>query len=364
MNKLLLACLPLALLSLLSACTGTDEPPLPTRLVTLEGDATLRATDVGTSAPAATVTAPDKVIGIATVANGAKLAVAYAGQLEFRDANLNVLGDPVSYPSLFFTNNFAPVSGNCFARLASDVGGTRLAVYEACPGRPDVLALFDSVGALRYQVALARVPTDLSVPNTRLGITVLNDTVWLALPSTDPRLSDVVRVTPDAPGPDFIPGVSVPQATVLTPSAPRINDLAATAGGTVYAAVGNPLNTTAPAGLFTLPAGVGSLTATVLTDQASRVWAKQGVLAAWNETTGLLTVAGAANLNARFTQTVVGLLDLTVTQDGYLYALQPGGLTCYDVVQLQSVVSCPPEASTNLSLSGGRQIAWVLAGGN
>ncbi len=354
MNQLLRACLFLPLLLVLGACTGTDEPPAPTRLVTLEGDATLRATDVGTSAPAVTVTAPNKVIGIATVANGAKLAVAYADRLEFRDADLNVLGTPVTYPPLFFSGNFTP-GGTCFARLATDPGGTRLAVYEACPGRPDVLALYDSVGTLRYQAGVARVPTDLSVPNVRLGLTVLNDTIWVALPSADPARSEVLRVTP-AVGCDFTrPFLCVPDIISLTPAptyTPQIGDLAATVGGAVYA--------TTAAGLVTLPAAVGGVpTASTPTGQTDRVWVQRGVLAVWNAETSALTIANAANLAVRATPTVNGLLDLVVTQDNYLYTLQPGGLACYDVVQPQ-YSTCPAEASTNVSVNVPRELAWVL----
>ena len=350
MNKLLYACTPLALTCFLSACTGTDEPPAPARLVTLEDAATLRVTDVGSSAAGGAVTAPAPVIGIATVASGAKLAVAYADKLEFRDADLNVLSS--------FSTTFLPPGGTpCFAKLASDSGGARLALFSACSGQPDAVALFDSVGALRYQVFLPGVPANLTFPNATLGLAVVNDNVWVARPSADPTRSEVLRVTPavscDTTLP--VPAACVPNVVSLTPApgyTPKVNDLAATASN-VYAAT--------DAGLFTLPAGAGSLTATVLTGKVSRVWAQQGVLAAWNADSGLLTIAGARSLNVSSTQTVIGLRDLTVTQDGYLYALQAGGISCYDVVRPNFSATCPAEASTNVSLNGGRMIAWVVS---
>ena len=311
----------------LAACTGTEEPTTPVRLVTVDGPSTLKLTRLAENTTT-TIDAGGTVVGLQTVASGTRVAVAFADRVELRDANLAV-------QSALTTDAF----NECFVKMATDENATSIALLSACPNDPLRVAVFDPAGALRWWRTLPG--------NT---VSSLEDIADIQLALLGDVVNTVIVTRPPAPQSETASDVIRADRDLVTPerffNRPFIRDLA-TFGGRVYAATS--------AGVAPLDPATGELGTGILNQNTSLLRAEQGFLAAFQPSLSRLAVwnrdlSASANLSV-----AAELRDVTVTPDSFLYALRPSGVLQFDVASLRE----PRPSTVNVPLTNGRFIAWI-----
>lgn len=333
------------LLLSLVACIGTLEAPLPVTLAVADrAGARLAAVNVG-ALSATTTVAPvpvvqdnrtPPVVGLATVQNGRRIAVAYANRVEFLDLALNVTASIL--PARF---------ENCaIVKMRADAAGGRLALLVNCGAGVQQLRLFDTNGVER----LAFTFDDLfQFPASEVHLAPFGEGLVVARPTNITRTVDTVfRI--DVDGPD---ANTDPDVTPLLPASANtnVNDLAVQSG-TVY--VGTD------AGVFSV--ANNTTVATLITGRSTRVFANGSsprLLAAFNPTSGTLVVSNFTTLFVY--QGFLDIRDATFAPDGYLYLLQPSSLSRLDTARLNTFQSTATVSTpSSYSQTDGRALTWVL----
>lgn len=363
-----------ALSAALSACTGTDEPTTPDRLVVADGLRELLLVRVGADAdPVTPISLPttdnDVIVGLTAVASGRAFAVAFPNRVEIRSPE-GVVSATLTPPASG-AGSFTP----CFAKLTANEAGSRLTVLNACPGAFLRVAQFDvrldsaggAGGELRWQQELSGLPVGTqeaaNLRNPNFGTTTPNPSgVLLAMGGPD---DDTVVVTRRVNANDVFGTTSdVFRARNADPDdtdAPRvstapisINDLASL-GGNFYAATDG--------GTFLFNADAGTTGTTALVNvRATRLFARRGLLVSWDGPGASALVFGPATPATRTTLSgLSSLRDLTISLDNYLYALTSGDVIRYDL-SLRTTTGTAERVSLNAvgpSVDDGRFITSV-----
>lgn len=341
MNKTRLFTLLALSLTLLSACTGTEDQATTIRYVALASEgpkATLSAVDLGTASSSAPDTAVPGAVSLESFGGGQKLAVLYRDHLEQRGADLQT---PASNPSSnAFPNpdNFTP----CYVRLVSSAARDRLAALSDCgQGGTQDIVVWRTDGTLAFKVTLPP-PTPSTPQQTRY--VVQGDIVWAVHPATATGSSELIRAVRNA---DNTVTVNVPVQL------PNVYDL------TYYH---NQLYAATDQGVQTLD-DKGNLTAVtgqpLLGNRADRLYSDDRLLVAWRNSgsaeplyvwngSKVASAGNAASLNA-----------LTIAPDGTFAALQGGSLVTYDSVSGFERAAWNVQTSRYLS-GGGSALTWLV----
>ena len=366
--------LPLLLLTLLTACTGTPDNAPAVRLVILDNPVvngaatpTLIVADPNpsdtSSAGRATATAVTGAVGVETLAGVNRLAVAFPDHVELfqatEDTTTGVLGlQPVTvtnptdpnHPSWFAlpqrTNSTPATIGTpCFTKMRADNTRTLLVLLSACAGQAQQEVVLNTSSSDPTASWWRDLPAPQADP-TQTFIAVNGATAYAARlnPSTG---SDVLQGS-------FGDGQTSLRIVNAAGPLPQIYALV-NSQGTVFAATND--NTQG-----VRPVGTSDLGTPRLAPRAQRLFADGDVLAAWNDSNFLFLARGNQNntANPLFAPDVRGV---AVPPDGYAYALSGASLLRYDVLV---GLSSPGNSFgvTSLYLPTGlvnpTDIAWVV----
>ncbi|THF86205.1 hypothetical protein E7T09_13410 [Deinococcus sp. KSM4-11] len=326
MNRFLLL---LALPLVLAACTGTEETIPGARVVMIvDGGATLRTlapndslnpAPISDDTSVAIPTPSGKAVAVDPLSSGLRLALTLTAGVESRDATL-ATGTPYTPPT------FTPV---CLKQAAMNVTRTRLLTLSECDGGPQQLALYREDGTL---VWTALLPTYLppsagsNIPPLRLAV---SGEVGVVARARVGGGSEIMRAAVVTTG-DATAEVSTPIAT------PAIRDLAPY-GSDIVAAMDSGLQKLKATGEPDAATTLGAFGKT----RYDRVWSaatgSRTLLIAWPSDLGggvaqPLKVWDGTTANAATVNSFIDLRDVTVTLDGYLYALTNANLSSYDTV--------------------------------
>ena len=327
-----------ALLSaaLLTACTGTNEPQVTSKVAFINaGGAELRTLtppDASTGTPAApgVTQAVTAAADLEVLPGGSRLIVAFPDRLEVRDAALNTV-TTLSAPSGVTA---------CYVRLAASPARDLVAALSDCGnGAAEQLVVYRSDSSLAF-VATLPPPTPSSSDLARFTVTTTG-AVWLARPATGGG-SELLRA--DSSG---ITVVTVP------PLPATISDLAMR-GSSLYAATDS--------GVRLVNQTDGTLAQTpILSGVYTRLYGGDRLLAAW------LSGAGAQPLTIWDGGTKSGspayvsdLRDVTFAPDGNVYYLTASTLTGADTVLGLSQNNWKPNAILT-NLTDARALTWLAS---
>ena len=354
----------------LTACTGTLEEPVPITLVTADASGTapppapnaLRAIPVANPSGGTKQNTTATITGVASVRNGANVAVALTDRVELRDAALGVTAT---------FHNPAGTDPTCYTRLRASETGSRVAVLSACPDQPRRIVLYDTnqTPGSPASVVLSDTLSGSTIPTFTYDpafthIAPQGNTVLVSLPTGATGASTqstLYRVAPDGPDADTTPDIT-PLFT-STGSSTVIRDLVV-AGGAAYAATDTGIRTAGTAGLGETPVIPGTFTCLNNTLPTRCLWAENGLIAAWSNNastlTGNLTVARLGDFSARSTLSLSNVRDVTFTPDNYMYVTFPNSIVRYDVAQPANVPGSSDPAFPAASVQSARFTTWVL----
>ncbi|WP_309572789.1 hypothetical protein [Deinococcus sp.] len=340
----------------LVACTGTEETIPGARVVMIvDGGATLRtlapndslnpapiSDDTSVPVPPASGTA----LTVDTLPAGLRVALTLTAGVESRDAAL-ATGTPYTPPT------FTPV---CLKQAAMSATRTRLLTFSECGGGPQQLALYREDGTLVWTALLPTYlppSTGSDTPPIRLAV---SGDVGIVARARVGGGSEIMRAAVVTTG-DATAEVSVPIAT------PVIRDLAPY-GPDIVAAMDSGLQRLKATGE---PDAATTLAAFGKT-RHDRVWSavtgSRSLLIAWPSDLGNgvaqpLKVWDGVSANAATVNSFTDLRDVSVTLDGYLYALTNATLSSYDTVYGLSQGNW--RARSLLSgLNDARALTWLL----
>ncbi|GHF49943.1 hypothetical protein HNQ07_002863 [Deinococcus metalli] len=319
----------LALPLLLAACTGTEETvPGPRLALLLDSGQTIRTLTPNDSLTPAPITGDTSAsvpadsgpaVAVDTLPSGLQLALTLTPRVEAR-TNPLAAGTPYAAPT------FTPV---CLIQTAVSAARTRLLTLSACPNGPQQLALYSDAGTLIWTALLPTyLPPSPGTDTPPIRLAVSGDVGVVARPRVGGG-SEIMRAAVQNAG-DATAVVSTPIPT------PAIRDLAPY-GSDIVAATDSGLQKLRPTGE---PDATTTLNAFGKT-RYDRVWSavtgSRALLIAWPSDRGLgvaqqLKVWDGTGANTATVDSFTDLRDVTVTLDGYLYALTATTLSSYDTV--------------------------------
>ncbi|ULH14736.1 hypothetical protein MF271_12095 [Deinococcus sp. KNUC1210] len=323
-------------LALLTACTGTNEPQVTSKVALINAGGselrTLTPPDVGTGTPAANgaTQAVTGAVDLEVLPGGSRMIVAFPDRLEVRDAALNVVST-LAAPS--------EVTKACYVRLAASPARDLVAALSDCGnGAAEQLVVYRSDTSLAF-VATLPPPTPTSSDLARFTVTTTG-AVWLARPATGGG-SELLRA--DSTG---IKVVTVP------PIAATVNDLAMR-GTALYAATDS--------GVRLVNQTDGTLTQTpVLSGVYTRLYGSDRLLAAWLGSAGNQPLTIWDGTKTGSPALVTDLRDVTFAPDGNVYYLTGTALTGADTVLGLSQSTWRPTAVLT-NLNDARALTWLAS---
>ncbi|WP_425146011.1 hypothetical protein [Deinococcus sp.] len=326
---------PLLSLALLTACTGTNEAQVTSRLGLINaGGAEIRIVtpaDNATGTPSSTsaTQAVSGAVDLEVLPGGRQMIVAFPDRLELRDASLKVL------------NTLAAPSGvtACYVRLKASPARDQVAALSDCGGgAAEQLVVYRSDASLAFFATLPP-PTPSSSDLARFALTSVQ-TVWLARPATGGG-SELLRVNAD--------GVKV---MTVPPLSAVITDLAML-GGSLYAATDS--------GVRLVNQTDGTLSQTpVLSGVFTRLYGGDSLLAAWLQNAGSQPLTVWNGSKSGSPASLSDLRDLTFAPDGNLYYLSAAALNGADTVSGLSQNNWRV-SSVQTNLSDARALTWLTS---
>lgn len=318
-------------LSLLSACTGTEEPSAAVRYVALSGAANaaqLRAVDLGSSLSALPAVTVPGALDLSGYSSGQKLAVLYKDRLEQRNVTLQSVG---TFPN---PSNFSP----CYVRLISSVAHDRLAALSDCSqGGTQDIVVWRADGSFDFRVTLPP-PTPSSSDLTRYA--VQGDVVWAAHPATMQGSSELFRAVRNADG----------TVTLSTPvTLANVYDLSFY-HNQLYAATDKGVQPLDGSG------ALGAVSQPLLNQRADRLFSDDRLLIAWRNS-GNAEPLYVWNSKVASAGNVSSLSALSVAPDGTFATLQGGRLVIYD--SITGLERGNWKEQTALTISGSA-VTWLI----